>query len=226
MLQIGLGTGSLPFALRGQALKVDVVEIDPAVVVFARRYFDFPVTGDIYEEDARTFLRQTDRRYDLVVHDTFTGGTTPEHMLSLEVLRQIHNILRPEGVMVLNFAGYQSGPNAEASWAVARTLRSVFHTVRAFRDSAPDDHPEAAGNIVFFASDHDLNFEVPPDASFENSTSRHVLRSFQRWEVLKEVPDGPVVTDARNPLGRLQLPIAEEHFTAMNELLPVDVWLH
>ena len=25
--------------------------------------------------------------YDLIVHDTFTGGSTPEHLMSLEVVR-------------------------------------------------------------------------------------------------------------------------------------------
>jgi len=50
-------------------------------------------------------------------------------------------------------------------------------------------------------------------------------RSFQRWEILKNVPAGPLVTDANNPLGRLQLRAAAEYFVAMNELLPGAVWL-
>jgi hypothetical protein len=43
--------------------------------------------------------------------------------------------------------------------------------------------------------------------------------------VLEQVPDGPLITDEHNPLARLQLPIAEKHFEAMNKLLPVDLWL-
>jgi hypothetical protein len=37
MLQIGLGTGALPSVLDARGIKVDVVEIDPAVVRFAQR---------------------------------------------------------------------------------------------------------------------------------------------------------------------------------------------
>ncbi len=162
----------------------------------------------------------------MIVHDTFTGGTTPEHLLSLEVLRRIRDILRPGGVLALNFVGYPSGPHAEASWAVARTIRTVFRNVRAFRDSAPGDQPNEAGNLIFFASDDTLAFAIPENAQFENERCERVLRSFQGWEVLQLVPDGPVITDARNPLARLQLPIAEDHFEAMNKLLPVEVWLH
>jgi len=33
------------------------------------------------------------------------------------------------------------------------------------------------------------------------------------------------ITDEWNPLTRLQLPSAEEHFAAMNELLPPEVWV-
>jgi len=42
MLQIGLGIGSLPQALEGRGIKVDIVEIDPAIVRFARTYFASP----------------------------------------------------------------------------------------------------------------------------------------------------------------------------------------
>jgi hypothetical protein len=225
MLQIGLGTGALASALEPSDMRIDVVEIDPSVVRFAQQYFGFKTRGQIYAEDARTFLGRSVNRYDLVVHDTFTGGTTPEHLLSIEVLRQIHDLLRAQGVLVLNFAGHQRGPKAEASRAVARTLRAVFGNVRAFRDSPPDQEPDAAGNISFFATDGALDFVIPESLPAENAACKHVLRSFQNWEVLQHVPDGPLITDSHNPLARLQLPVAEEHFAAMNQMLPLEVWL-
>jgi SAM-dependent methyltransferase len=226
MLQIGLGIGSLPSALMPYGIKADVVEIDPEVVRFAREYFDFSTLGDVYVEDARTFLGRIDRRYDLIVHDTFTGGSTPEHLLSLEVVQRLRDILRPGGVLALNFVGYQRGPKAGASWAVARTLRAVFPTVRVFRDSHPNDRPDDVANMIFFASDTALDFAVPENAHFENAVCEATLRSLNGWEVLQTVPDGPLITDELNPLARLQLPIAEDHFSAMNTLLPKEVWLH
>lgn len=225
MLQIGLGIGSLPTALAREGIRADVVEIDPAVVRFAERHFGFRPTGTVHVEDARTYLRRADRRYDLIVHDTFTGGTTPEHLLSLEVVRRIHELLQPGGVLALNFAGYASGPKAAASWAVARTMRAVFPSVRSFRDAPPGDHPDQPGNLIFLASDGPLDFQVPPGARFENELCEQTQRAFQSWEVLSSIPAGPVITDEANPLARLQLPVAEEHFRAMNELLPPEVWI-
>jgi spermidine synthase len=225
MLQIGLGIGSLPMALRAQGVQSDVVEIDPIVVRFARRYFAFETGGDVYEEDARAYLQRTDRRYDVVVHDTFTGGTTPEHLLSLQVFARIRQVLRPGGVLALNFVGHQAGPRAEASRAVLRTVRAVFANVRAFRDGPLDEEPDAAGNILVFASDGGLDFTIPAGARFENEACERTQRAFAGWEVLASVPPGPAITDERNPLTRLELPAAEEHFDAMNALLPVEVWL-
>jgi hypothetical protein len=226
LLEIGLGIGSLPSALNAYGIKSDVVEIDPAVVRLALKYFGFATAGEIYIEDARTFVARTDRRYDLVVHDTFTGGSTPEHLLSLEVVRRIREILRPGGVLAVNFAGYQKGPKAAASWAVARTLRAVFPAVRIFRDSDPSDRPEGVGNLIFFASAEALDFTIPAGARFESQMAETTLRSLGAWEVLQQVPGGPLVTDDLNPLARLQLPIAEDHFAAMEALLPREVWLH
>jgi hypothetical protein len=61
--------------------------------------------------------------------------------------------------------GYHSGPHAAATWAVARTLHAEFPLVRAYRDRAPDNRPDETANIVFFASNGGLEFDVP--ASFE-----------------------------------------------------------
>ena len=226
MLEIGLGIGSLPMALRPYGITADVVEIDPEVVRFAQKNFGFATAGEIHIEDARTFVARTDHRYDLIVHDTFTGGSTPEHLLSIEVIRRLRDILHPGGVLAVNFAGYQRGPNAAASWAVARTLRAVFPVVRIFRDSDPNDRPDEVSNMIFFASDAALDFTIPAGARMESELCEKTLRALEAWEVLENVPEGPIVTDEHNPLTRLQLPTAEEHFMAMNALLPPEVWLH
>ena len=43
--------------------------------------------------------------------------------------------------------------------------------------------------------------------------------------MLKEVPEGLPVTDARNPLERLQLPVSEEFRNSMRRLFPLPVGL-
>ncbi len=109
VLIIGLGGGTLPNTLQKlfPAAHIDVVEIDPAVVKVARKYFDFDPAGKIRvaEEDGRVFvkraLRQT-TRYDLVMLDAFDHEYIPEHLLTREFLQEIRTLLTERGVLAAN----------------------------------------------------------------------------------------------------------------------------
>lgn len=91
----------------------------------------------------------------------------------------------------------------------------------------PDELPNSAANLIFFASDSPIDFPVPPDATFENEVCERTLRSFLGWELFKDQGNvGQLITDERNPLARLQLAIAGDHFRFMQDLFPPPVWLH
>jgi MFS family permease len=226
-LQIGLGIGSLPMLLANRGITSDVVEIDPGVVRLARDYFGFSTAGTVFTEDARALIqRLEDHRYDIIVHDTFTGGTVPEHLFSLEVVQRLQSLLRPGGLLAVNFVGYTKGPNDESSLAIARTLKAIFPTVRTFRDMSPDELPESVSNIIFFASDAPVDFSIPADTRFENDVCERTLKNFTAWELFKgTLPPGPLITDDKNPLGQWQLATASNHFSFMKDLIPAEVWL-
>lgn len=217
MLQVGLGTGALATRLGKAGVEVDVVEIDPAVVSLARRYFNFTPSGELIIEDARTFLNGARKEYDLIVHDTFSGGSTPEHLLSLEMLHTVSGLLDDEGVFALNFFGFDRGPEAEATWAVVNTVKAVFAHVRVFRDS-PRQQDAGATNLVIFAAQDELGFDEM------QQVNRAMWSRFQAQEVSPR-DSTALISDARNPLGRMQVPIAESHFEIMSELLPASIWL-
>jgi spermidine synthase len=109
ILVVGLGGGTLVNAFRKllPAARIDAVEIDPAVVRVARRYFDFaPDQGTaVFEEDGRVFVKRMQRKgakYDLVVLDAFDHDYIPEHMLTREFLLEVKSLLAPRGVLVGN----------------------------------------------------------------------------------------------------------------------------
>ncbi len=223
ILQIGLGTGALPQALAGSGIAVDVVEIDPNVDQLAREFFGH--TGATVIEDARTFLNAKGRPYDVIVHDAFAAGGNPEHLLSVEALAQAKRRLNAPGVLVLNMVGFVDGHNAEAAHVVARTLKALFPHVRAFRDGEGRHGGEDLGNIIFFASESPIVFNIPLEGPFESVECGKTLMGFQSHEVLKSVPSGQIITDSDNPMARLQAPIVQAHFQAMNQLLPIEVWV-
>ena len=224
LLQIGLGIGSLSMAMAKVGIRTDAVEIDPEVIRLAEKYFGYVPTGKVYAEDARVTIRELRRRYDFIVHDTFTGGNVPEHLLSVDVLQRLQELLQPGGVLALNLVGAENGPLSRATRAVDRTLRHVFQHVRVFRDGPLDEKAHTISNLIFFASALPIVFAQP--AEFESPACERILRNFEHWEVVRAVdPLSPLVTDAKNPLARLSFPVAEAFRTAMNELYPVEFWL-
>jgi predicted O-methyltransferase YrrM len=225
LLQIGLGIGSLPMVLARHSVRSDVIEIDPEVIRLAQKHFGYTSTGELYAEDARTTIRRLRGPYDFIVHDAFTGGTVPEHLLSLEVLEQLERLLEPGGVVALNFVGTESGPLAASAHAVHRTLRAAFDHVRVFRDGPRESTSPSLSNLVFFASNQPIQFQ--PASSFDSETCRNVLTHFQEWEVFKTAdPNAELITDARNPLARLTLPVSEAFWKDMNRLYPPEFWVH
>ncbi|WP_119156063.1 spermidine synthase [Caldimonas tepidiphila] len=109
VLVIGLGGGALPAALQRlfPALEMDIVEIDPAVVRVARKFFGFhPAAGThIHEEDGRAFVqraRKAGRQYDLVMLDAFDPDYIPAHLMTLEFLLELKDLLAEDGVVAAN----------------------------------------------------------------------------------------------------------------------------
>ncbi len=109
ILIVGLGGGGIATAMQQvfPNAAIDAVEIDPAVVRMARRYFGFQ-PGErtaVYEEDGRVFVKRMQRRgvkYDLVVLDAYDHEYIPEHMLTLEFLQEVKSILGERGVLAGN----------------------------------------------------------------------------------------------------------------------------
>lgn len=109
VLIIGLGGGTLPRALVKALpdVAIDVVEIDPAVVSVAKRYFGF-ATSDrvrVIEMDGRVYVKRAireQRRYDLIMLDAFDHEYIPEHLLTQEFLREVKTLLAPDAVLAAN----------------------------------------------------------------------------------------------------------------------------
>lgn len=109
VLIIGLGGGTIPRALHELApqARIDVVEIDPAVVRVARRYFDLGDNSElnVIEADGRVQVKRALREqksYDLIMLDAFDHEYIPEHLLTQEFLKEVKALLAPGGVLAAN----------------------------------------------------------------------------------------------------------------------------
>ncbi|MDO9521426.1 MAG: fused MFS/spermidine synthase [Pseudohongiella sp.] len=109
ILVAGLGGGTIPTVMRElfPDARIDVLEVDQAVVKVARDYFNFVEDDKLVNHvvDARVFIKRAGLRgeqYDYIVLDAFSGEYIPEHLLTQEFLQEVSQILTPEGVVVAN----------------------------------------------------------------------------------------------------------------------------
>src|SRR5438552_9357903 len=109
ILILGLGGGTLPSAFQRlfPSAAIDAVEIDPAVVRVARKFFAFVPGPDkrVFEVDGRVFVKRMQRKgaqYDLIVLDAFDHEYIPEHMLTREFLLEVKSLLADRGVLAAN----------------------------------------------------------------------------------------------------------------------------
>ncbi|HYE75062.1 MAG TPA: fused MFS/spermidine synthase, partial [Blastocatellia bacterium] len=131
VLVIGGGGASWPRELitSDPQVIIDVVEIDPVVIQVSRQYFylsDNPRLT-IFAEDGRQFVRRAKDNYDLIVIDAYTiGGQIPFHLTTQEFMREVRQILTPDGVVIANVAGALEGRYSKVFRAIFKTTTSVF----------------------------------------------------------------------------------------------------
>jgi spermidine synthase len=130
VLVIGLGGGSVPTALRALLPEavIESVELDPAVVRVAERFFGFvpDARSTVLTGDGRVHVKRAarqGRRFDLVVLDAFDHLYVPEHMITRDYLLEVRSLLADGGVMAANTFS-SSGLHA----AESATYHSVFGT--------------------------------------------------------------------------------------------------
>jgi hypothetical protein len=115
---VGAGTGNdVAAALRSGAGHVDAIEIDPAILALGHQYhpehpYDDPrVTAVV--NDARTFMRSTANRYDMIVYGLLDSHTLLSHASSIrldsfvytvEGLREARAHLKENGLISLSFS--------------------------------------------------------------------------------------------------------------------------
>ena len=127
VLCIGLGVGIVPMEFARQGARVDVVEINPAVVPVAVRFFDLQTNKlNLTLDDGRHFLNRCQKQYDVVILDAFLGDSSPSHLLTREAFTSIRRVLRPGGTLVINSFGNLEPGRDFFTASLNKTLKSVF----------------------------------------------------------------------------------------------------
>ncbi len=143
VLLLGLGGGSVARIVRALAPEAQIVgvELDPVVIRLAKRWFDLDELDlELVVGDALEFLRQEERRFDIVLEDVFVGrgdevhkpGWIPDPGLELAAAR-----VRRGGLLVSN--------TIDEAPRVAKALRGLFPSLVRIEVEDYDNRILAAG---------------------------------------------------------------------------------
>jgi spermidine synthase len=195
VLCIGLGIGIVPMDFAHQAARVDVVEINPAIVPVASKFFGLETSKlNITIDDGRHFLNRCEKKYDAVILDAFLGDSSPSHLLTHEAFSSIRRVLRPGGALVINsFGNLEPGHDFFVS-SLDKTLKSVFKSVHLHANSSD-------GGMFFVASDRSpLTFAHTPDLQVIHPAKvRDTAAAFDHIVDTIRDENGLVLTDDYNP---------------------------
>ncbi len=130
VLVVGLGGGTIPQFLRRHfpRMQIDVVELDPAVIRVAKRYFGFREDNMMraYAEDGRRFIERSEPVYDVIFLDAYSADSVPYSLTTREFLQAAREALTPGGVVASNVWSSRSN---QLYNPMIRTYQEVFDRV-------------------------------------------------------------------------------------------------
>jgi len=181
-LMIGGGAFVYPrfFFQQYPQARMDVVEIDPALLDEAKENFGFePHEGlNIYLEDGRMFLNRAAQRaisaqdgtgdnndkdssdnglYNLVILDAFNSANNiPFQLATLESMQRCADVMTEDGVLVMNMIASVKGEGSQLLASQYLTLREVFPQVEVFTVNNRTIEEGLPRNIAIIATKDDV----------------------------------------------------------------------
>lgn len=199
VLLLGLGGGTIVKQFGRLGFEVDVVEIDKRIWDVSVDFFNMDPATNVVIDDARHYIKTTDKKYDIVVFDTFLSESVPEHLLTMEGFADTRRILAADGMIMANFYGFIDGEKGKAARSVYKTfIESGFAT-----EILATPGEAESRNLIFLASNKKKDFSktakyVEPGLPEINNLYHHILDSNTI-----DVDDVEVLTDHRPRLSKL-----------------------
>jgi spermidine synthase len=168
-------SGTAREVLKYPAEAVDYVELDPLILDVARQSLPESLADPrihVIQSDGRLFVRQTQRRYDVVIADVPDPSTSQiNRFYTREFFAEVRRILTPDGVLSFSLGTYENYLSKELARLIGvayRTLRDVYANVLIL----------PGGRVFFLASDGELTADVAPRIEGAGVKARLVNRNY------------------------------------------------
>lgn len=222
ILVLGGGAYTLPKELSSYyKTHVDVFEIDPDIPDIVKKYFGYSTSSIITTTgDARTLLRKSDKRYDLIfgdVYNSFIG--IPYHTATKEYYEITKKHLVPGGVYAMSFASPEEGDDQDFLYNMVATFKDVYPNYYIFSFTSDK---KSLGSILLVG----VNADVSQHVSNEDFLKRigtlkeySFLADFLRDTNDFSLDTAIVFTDDYVPVENQMQSITEQYFKRYSSFL-------
>jgi spermidine synthase len=172
-------------------LKMDGVDLDPAIVEVGKKYFDLQKVANlnIILKDGRVHLATTLKKYDTILIDAYKQPYIPFHLTTQEFFTQVKNHLSPQGIVAINVGSTRG--DSEVLLMIQNTMKHIFKHVYAVK-------VQYSLNYVVWATDEELDMnQVDPRHGELEPMVNYIKRKFKEVEA---DPKYPILTDDLAPL--------------------------
>ncbi len=151
-LLLGMGGGTVYKQLINNGYTVDIVEIDARIEKLAKKYFFIDENVDVIIDDARHYIRTTNKKYDVIIYDLYNSETPPVHLMTVEAFADIQHKLTDNGLLVVNFYGFINGSRGRAARSLYKTLKQAKFDIHLI--ATPGEENER--NLLFMSGKNEL----------------------------------------------------------------------
>lgn len=152
ILLLGLGGGVVANTIHARGFDIEVCELDERMKYVAQTYFNLDKSIPVTIDDARHFIKNCNKKYEVIIFDTFKGEEPPAHVFTKESLEETQQILSPDGIIIVNGMGYITGKEGKAMRSVYKTFEQAGYNVKIMPTSEnPDER-----NLLFVAGKNKL----------------------------------------------------------------------
>jgi spermidine synthase len=202
LLEVGFGGGRTVWYLHKHVPTLDItaVELDPAVVELAKKYFGVRNEDKFKIEvaDGRSYMVKSSDTWNVIMIDAYRGPFVPFHLLTEEFFKLIKSKLKPGGAVVQNIE-----PSTMMFDSAVATMQRVFPNV---------DLYDAGGNVVAIAYDG-------PKRAQEALLARATALQKQ-YRFLYPLPD--ILAERRTVNRKVPGKILSDDFAPVESLLAIE----
>jgi len=193
-------------------INVDVVEIDSDVIEAAKNYFNVVPNPRlrIINEDARVFLSNTEKQYDVIILDAYAQDYIPFHLLTKEYFLLLEQHLKPNGIIISNLLTSLVGDTSDLFRAIYKTMAEVYPTIFVYPTT---DKLPSIRNTIIVAVNENLLYNQPQFSNLlvENDVNGYLNGQFiQESELEIKTDDVPILTDQFSPVERFLNPVTSK----------------